>query len=677
MVTLSWPAIERIRKLVDHMQLHKNIVYPYAAALIGILMFGLLFFSCPLSAAEDSAEDKILTFLRTHKFGDIKISPTGEYLAVTVPLADRTSLAILDQKTMALKTHVTFPAGIHVYSFEWVNCCWIVYSMAEQFGKRESPSLTGELYTAYFEQGNILSEQPLIGARAFRYNRSSVREVSAEIFDTLPDVDMEILASVTPWSGSYTRIERIHIKNGKRTVLWEIPVRNAHCQANVSKSILACSGKDGKNRSRLVVAKNENKNWHILNDQSLSNLEMIPLGFSGEKQLYVRIDKQQGPNEIHLLDIDTGEKKLVSKDPQADPSRFFVSPKTDEPYAVVYESGKPRVEYLDPKNEFALVHKKLQTSFPDALVVPGEATSDLSLSTFVVQSDRIPADFYIYDQKKNTAQFMVSAAPWLDAKKMSPMEPVQIQVRDKAMLTGFLTKPQDSAIKKMPLILMPHGGPYGVTDTWGYDEDVQLLAAHGFAVLQVNFRGSGGRGREFMEKGYQNWGLVMQDDLTDATRWAIAEGIADPGKICIYGGSYGGYAALMGAAKEPDLYRCAVGYIGVYDLPLLYKKGDIAKDRFLNMELTEHLGTQGLDAVSPVNLADRIKIPVMLVAGKMDVRAPPIHTTRMCEALTKAGRKPECYIYDGEGHGFVSGHARSDFYTRLIKFFKTNLMSVP
>ncbi len=640
-------------------------------------MLGLLCFSSVLPAAEKSVEDKISPFLRTQKFGDIKISPTGEWLAVTVPLSDRTSLAILDRKTMALKSHVTFPAGTHVYSFEWVNEKWIVYSIAEQFGSLEAPQLTGELFSAYYTQGVDLKEQPLIGARAFRYNRDSVREVSAEIFDTLPSNTMEILVAVTPWHATYTRIERINVRDGYRTVVWEIPVRNAKCKSNISKSILVCSGKDGKNVHRMLVARGDKKTWQLLNDQSISKQEMIPIGFKSDNLLYVNVDQSQGPDEIHLMDVDTGEKKLASRDALVDPQRIFYSPKTSEPIAVVYGSGKPRVEYLAPDDEYALLHKKLQAGFPGALVIPGEATSDLSAATFVVHSDRIPADFYIYEKQKNSAQFMVSVAPWLDPDKLAAMEPIQFSTRDKTLLTGYLTKPPGSTAKQLPLILMPHGGPYGVFDSWGYEEEVQLLAAHGFAVLQVNFRGSGGRGRQFKENGFQKWGLSMQDDLTDATRWAIAEGIADPKKICIYGASYGGYAALMGVAKEPDLYQCAVGYIGVYDLPLLFKKGDIAKDKFSTMELTEHMGTAGLEAVSPVNLADRITVPTMLVAGNLDWRAPPIHTSKMCDALKKSGKKPECYFYDGEGHGFVSGAARTDYYSHLVKFLQTNLMSKP
>jgi dipeptidyl aminopeptidase/acylaminoacyl peptidase len=656
----------------------RHIVFPrHLTAIFFVLVLGVMFFSCGVYAAESPVEDKVLPFLKTHKFGDIKISPTGEYLAVTVPLSDRTSLAILDRKTMSLKGHVTFPAGIHVYSFEWVNDTWIIYSIAEQFGSRVAPSLTGELYSVHFTGGTksygANGKEPMIGARAFRYNRDSVREVSAEIFDTLPDSNESILISVSPWNDEFSQIERINIYDATRTVLWKVPIRNAQCKANPSKSILVCKGKDNKNNSRMLISRDDKKNWQVLNDQSLSHQSIIPVGFKNEKQLYVRMDQPQGPDEIHLMDVDTGEKKLVSRDSLVDPLRILYSPKTFEPYAVVYGSGKPWVEYLEPENEYALLHKKLQASFTDAIVLPGEATSDLSSSIFVVHSDRIPSDFYFYDQKKNNAQFMVSVAPWLDPNKMAVMEPIKFEARDKTLITGLLTKSRDLKEKQMPLILMPHGGPYGVFDNWEYNEEVQLLAAHGFAVLQVNFRGSGGRGRQFEEMGYQNWGLAMQDDLTDATRWAISEGVADPKKICIYGASYGGYAALMGAAKEPGLYQCAVGYIGVYDLPLILKKGDIAKNKYTAMELTEHMGTAGLEAVSPVNLADRIKIPVMLVAGNIDWRAPPIHTSKMCDALKKTGGKPECYFYNGEGHGFVGGYAREDFYRKLVKFFQTNL----
>jgi dipeptidyl aminopeptidase/acylaminoacyl peptidase len=194
-------------------------------------------------------------------------------------------------------------------------------------------------------------------------------------------------------------------------------------------------------------------------------------------------------------------------------------------------------------------------------------------------------------------------------------------------------------------------------------------------VLRVNFRGSGNYGREHIRAGYQQWGLRMQDDLADATRWAIAQGFADKDRVCIYGASYGGYAALMGAAKDPDLYRCVIGYIGVYDLPLMYQKGDIRDSDTGKNYLQLVLGgnRQAHAAASPNRLAAKIKAPVFLAAGGSDERAPLQHSEMMRDALIAAGNKPEWLMYPDEGHGFYQDAHNVEFYTRLLGFLDRHI----
>ncbi|WP_327058785.1 alpha/beta hydrolase family protein [Luteimonas fraxinea] len=225
----------------------------------------------------------------------------------------------------------------------------------------------------------------------------------------------------------------------------------------------------------------------------------------------------------------------------------------------------------------------------------------------------------------------------------------------------------------MPLVVLPHGGPFGVFDQWAYDEDGQVLAAAGYAVLRVNYRGSGNYGRAHLDAGAQEWGAAMQDDLTDATRWAVESGIAQADRICIYGASYGAYAALMGAAREPDLYRCAVGYVGVYDLEMLHREQS-AGSRSGRTWASEWMGARNtLAARSPITLADRIRIPVFLAAGGQDLRAPLAHSQRMERALKRNGMPVETLYYPNEGHGFYTEPHRREFYTRLLGFLSTHL----
>jgi dipeptidyl aminopeptidase/acylaminoacyl peptidase len=224
-------------------------------------------------------------------------------------------------------------------------------------------------------------------------------------------------------------------------------------------------------------------------------------------------------------------------------------------------------------------------------------------------------------------------------------------------------------------VVMPHGGPHGVRDWWEFDWEVQLLANRGYAVLQVNFRGSGGYGRDFEAAGYGEWGAKMQDDVTDATRWAIEQKIAPADRTCIYGISYGGFAALMGAAREPELYRCAIGYAGVYDLELMWESGDVPDSRRGRAYLERVLGTDvaKLRAQSPVHNAQNIKAPVLLIHGKADGRADYEHAQRMKAALEKNNKKVEWLSLGREGHGIYDENTRREVYERILQFLDANL----
>lgn len=235
---------------------------------------------------------------------------------------------------------------------------------------------------------------------------------------------------------------------------------------------------------------------------------------------------------------------------------------------------------------------------------------------------------------------------------------------------GLLTLPPGSDGKNLPLVVMPHGGPYDVNDTWGFDPEPQILAQHGYAVLQVNFRGSGGYGRAFSDGGVRQWGRAMQDDVSDATRWAIAQGIADGKRICIYGASYGGYAALMGPIREPGLYQCAVGLSGVFDLAKMYKWGSIRRSDYGQQYLKRVLGEDAaeLAANSPANLADRIGVPVLLAHGVLDARVDIKHAQLMRRELGKRKQPVEYVEYSSTGHAIRLERHELDFYARLLEF---------
>lgn len=225
------------------------------------------------------------------------------------------------------------------------------------------------------------------------------------------------------------------------------------------------------------------------------------------------------------------------------------------------------------------------------------------------------------------------------------------------------------------MVLMPHGGPIGIQDDWFYDGDAQFLANRGYLVLQINFRGSGGRGVDFQQAGYRQWGGTIQNDLIDGVKWAIAQKYADPNRICIFGASFGGYSALMAPIRAPGMFKCAVGYAGVYDMALLYKKGDTRQSEAGRNAMRAIMGAdeKDLDANSPDKLADKIDVPVLLIHGEDDQRAPFAQFKAMTAALDAAHKPYQTLVKPGEGHGFYDEKNNIDLLNTLQAFLEKHI----
>ena len=355
-----------------------------------------------------------------------------------------------------------------------------------------------------------------------------------------------------------------------------------------------------------------------------------------------------------------------------------ISPKDHRPLWVSWQYELPEKVMLD--EEFAALQATIDGAFPDKQNRIISMSRDEGRMLIYSGSDRDPGTYYLYDKAAGTIEFFAQPRRWIDPNDMSPMTPIRYEARDGEKINGYLTVPGGAKAENLPLIINPHGGPYGIRDYWGYNTETQFLANRGYAVMQVNYRGSGGYGQRFLDIAWRKWGLEMQDDITDGVLWAIEEGIADPDRICIYGASYGGYATMAGITKTPELYRCAVNYVGVVDLvALLDYHHRFREGNFIQAWGKRAIGDRKDDrerllATSPINHLDKVKVPLYVVHGKRDPRVP--HDTQYMPLMRKLRGTEIDYksmVKNNEGHGFRGEANRVELYTELEKFFAEHL----
>lgn len=639
------------------------------------MLLGTLFMA--VSPAVPAQVD-VSPFVERDSFNDIKISPTGEYFAMTVWLEDQTGLVVMRRSDGELTATFRFRGGTHVDDFWWVNDDRVLMSISESFGSRDDPLPTGELFAMNADGGR---RELLVGWRVASNSASNIRgakraeNVAAFLIDPMLEDERHVLIAVQPLAADpHTRVERMDVYSGRRVQVTRAPVQRARFLTDSRGEVRFAVGAGSNNVSQLYYREGAGSEWTLVNDELATGRIETPLGFSEDDALaYLQVEHPQGPDSVVAMDVATGERRELMRDEVVDPWPIYRDG-GGPLIGVRYLGGEVRTSFLDEKSEDARLYRSLEAAFPGHAIDIASATADGNLKLVLARSDVEPGSIYLYDNVAKKADFVLARREQIDPANMAPMRPVTIQARDGLALHGFLTVPKRADGGNLPLVVMPHGGPFGVFDGWGFNSDTQLLAHAGYAVLRVNFRGSGNYGRSFRFAGARQWGRSMQDDLTDATHWAISEGIADPGRICIYGASYGGYAALMGAAREPDLYRCAVGYVGVYDLPRMVRE-NAQMGRWATTWSREWVGddTEALAAVSPDRLAEHIRIPVFLAAGGEDQVAPIAHSESMERALKQAGVPVETLYYRTEGHGFHAVENRRGFYDQLLDFLGRHL----
>lgn len=607
-----------------------------------------------------------------------RISPTGDYLAVLRILEDKRVVVVLAYPTLELKGVMNFPGRNQVLNFQWVSDDRLIGSVTRDFGRYEFLSPSGELFGMDADGGRT---KHLFGYRAGEdtpsATRGAVRQLaSADIIDPLWDDKNNVLIQIRDWNwgaSSAVQAAKMNVYTGRLTGRVRAPAADAFLVAGRDGDVRFSFSTDDDFNSLVHVRDPATSDWRLLSKTVLGDVPLTPLAVAEDGRIFVSTAPDDGPRGIYLMDPATQERTEVFRHDVVDAT--LVEDYEGNPWGARIEPDYPTIVAIDPDNPDAGLMAQLKGLFEGRDVSIANTTHDGQLVLVGVSDDNQTPEVYLFDRESRQMQRLFDALPWIDDQSLAEMRPIEIAARDGVAMRGYLTLPPGQE-GPAPMVLMPHGGPHGPRDHWGYDPYVQVLAVNGYAVLQVNYRGSGGYGTRFERIGYGEWAGAMQDDLTDATRWAIKTGITEAGRVCIHGWSYGGYAALMSVVREPDLYACSVPAAGVYDHEIQYRKADFTRlTRWGEKYIDRVIGPTVEDRrrASPITYLDRLKTPLFIVHGEEDARVPVEHARELHKRLKAAGIEAQYMEKANEGHGFYKEENRADFFNALLAFLDRHI----
>lgn len=498
--------------------------------------------------------------------------------------------------------------------------------------------------------------------------------VTVGLLSGLQGVKDEILIMMNKEDATVFDVYKLNVKTGETTHVAKNPGNITSWLADRNGNVRIAVASDGV-EGTILYRDSEKDEFKPFIEMKAGD-EVMPLAFSKDNQ-YIYATSNKGRDKVEVVKYDLkGNEEVIMSNDQVDVSGVLYSAEHDKLLYGAYVTDKPHYQFFD--ENFEKLFRKIQSKLNVHESELGINDYNKEMTKFIVSvsSDTVYGKYYYYDSTTDELTELATLSPWLNPNELAEMHPISYKSRDGLTINGYLTLPKNKEVKDLPLIVNPHGGPWA-RDMWGFNPEVQLLANRGYAVLQVNFRSSTGYGKEFLQAGNKQWGLKIQDDITDGVQWAIDQGIADPDRIGIYGASFGGYATLAGITYTPDLYAAAVDYVGVSNIFTLLNTIPPYWETMRNM-FYERVGhpekdKELLTAVSPVFHADKIKTPLFVAQGANDPRVNKAESDQIVEALRARGVDVEYMLKDNEGHGFANEENRIEFYNAMVKFFDSHL----
>lgn len=585
------------------------------------------------------------------------LSPDGQYLAYLAPYQDRKNIFVqkIGDTTAQRITSVT---DRDLSGFNWVNNDRLVY--VRDFGGDEN----FHLFSIGSDGKNEKDLTPFPNVRV-------------EIIDDLDEDENHLLIGMNKRNPQIFDPYRLNINTGELTQVAENPGNITTWFCDHDGQLRAAIATDGVNNS-ILYRENEKAAFRtVLQTNFKESVEPMYFDFDNSSTIFALSNLNRDKLAVVKLDLATGkETELIFEHPEVDVNYMSYSRRRRVPTTISFVTWKKEYKFVD--ETVAKLYSRLAGELGKYEVVLTSTSKDESKFIVRTYSDRSLGAFYFFDTTTDKLTKLADVSPWLDENALCEVKPIAYKTRDGLTIHGYLTLPKNKEAKKLPVIVNPHGGPWA-RDVWTFNPEVQFLANRGYAVLQMNFRGSTGYGRAFWAASFGQWGLKMQDDVTDGVRWLVAEGIADEKRVAIYGGSYGGYCTLAGITFTPEVYACAVDYVGVSNLFSFMETIPPYWEPY-RQTLYEMVGNPNipadssrLHATSPVFHVDKIRVPLLIAQGAKDPRVNQAESDQIVEALKKRGISVEYILKENEGHGFHNQENRFEFYGRMEAFFALHL----
>jgi dipeptidyl aminopeptidase/acylaminoacyl peptidase len=632
-----------------------------------LLLFSLLltFIACKeetkkqpeVAELQPAPKISVQDFFKNSEKTSFRLSPNGEYLAYLAPYKDRMNIHTqkIGEDTV---TRLTSVEDRDLSSFFWANDARLVY-IKDKDGNEDF-----HLYAVNKDGTNEKDLTPFDGVRA-------------SVIDILDTNDEEMIIGLNKRDPRVFDPYRLNINTGDLEILYENPGDITSWTTDHDGKLRVARTTNGVDTTVLYRASEDEPFEKVITTDFTQTMSVQFFDFDNGDVVYAV--SNLGRDKAAIVKYDLKQNKEIEEifvDTEVDAGRITYSPKRKVPTHINYTRAKLNRKFLDKQTEdlFKMLEEKLGSENQYYI---SSANKDEDKFLIYLTNDKSRGKYYFYDVKKDDLKLLADLSPWINPDHMASMKPISYTSRDGLTIHGYLTLPVGVKPENLPVVVNPHGGPWA-RDDWDYNPEVQFLANRGYAVLQMNFRGSTGYGVKFLKSSFKKWGQEMQNDITDGVQWLIDQGVADKNRIAIYGASYGGYATLAGVTNTPDLYAASVDYVGVSNLFTFmeaipsywapYKKmiyemvGDpTTKDSIM------------MRANSPVFHVDKIKTPIFISQGANDPRVVQSESDQMVEALRNNGITVEYMLKEDEGHGFRNQENRFDFYNSMIAFLDKNM----